>query len=204
MLPILGGIFFKFKAFKGTIKDCPPNIVQLYEVEGGVGHSMMQNGECLICVLSMQQAQTEHLGFLLGGVLQAGDVLALEGDLGSGKTVFVKGLVRALESSEEVTSPTFSIVNHYPTSPPVFHFDVYRVHQTEELFHIGFEEYLQGDGIVVIEWAGLIEAHLPQNYLQVSIEKLDDSKRKITLQSRGNPLIERFLHVANLWKEGVA
>ena len=101
-----------------------------------------------------------------------GDIYLLEGDLGVGKTVFAKGFANGLGITEPVTSPTFTIVQEYHEGRlPLYHFDVYRIGDIEEMDEVGFEEYVMGDGVSLIEWANLIEEILPENRTEVIIEK---------------------------------
>ena len=104
--------------------------------------------------------------------LQPGDVVALDGGLGAGKTAFTAGLVRGLGAISHVSSPTFTIVNEYTGGRlPVYHFDVYRIGDVEEMDEIGYEDYFYGDGVTFVEWANLIEEILPSSYRQIVIEK---------------------------------
>jgi len=132
--------------------------------------------------------ETAELGMKLGNILQKGDTVCLSGDLGTGKTAFTGGIARALGINEYVTSPTFTIINEYEGRLPLFHFDVYRIGDAGEMIETGFDDYIGGDGVAVIEWAELIEEILPGDRIDVSIEKdsasLTDS-RLITIQFRG-------------------
>ena len=103
--------------------------------------------------------------------LEAGDVLCMYGDLGVGKTAFVQGLAKGLGIDEPITSPTFTIVNEYSGRLPLYHFDVYRIGDVEEMEEIGYEDCFYGEGLCLIEWANLIEEILPEHYRQVTIEK---------------------------------
>lgn len=114
---------------------------------------------------------TEVLGEKLGREARAGQIYCLSGDLGVGKTVFTKGFAKGLGITEHVTSPTFAIVNEYEGRLPLYHFDVYRIGDIEEMDEVGFEEYVMGDGVSLIEWANLIEEILPENRTEVIIEK---------------------------------
>ncbi len=109
--------------------------------------------------------ETLNIGKKLGELLNKGDIVCLNGDLGTGKTVFVKGIAMALSIDEYITSPTFTIVNEYDSKIPLFHFDVYRISDSDEMFEIGFEEYLDNKGIVVIEWASIISEICPKRRL---------------------------------------
>lgn len=115
--------------------------------------------------------QTVKTGAALGRILNRGDIICLTGDLGAGKTAFTGGLAAALGISGYITSPTFTIVNEYKGRIPLYHFDVYRIADPEEMFEIGFEEYIDGNGVVVIEWAELIKDILPDERIWVDIRK---------------------------------
>ena len=111
-------------------------------------------------------------GLELGKKAHAGQVYTLVGDLGVGKTVFTKGLARGLDILEPVSSPTFTIVQVYEEGRlPFYHFDVYRIGDVEEMDEIGYEDYIYGDGVSLIEWANLIEEILPEHYTEIKIEK---------------------------------
>ena len=103
--------------------------------------------------------------------LRAGDVLCMYGDLGAGKTAFVQGLAQGLGIDEHITSPTFTIVNEYEGTLPLYHFDVYRIADSDEMYEIGFDEYVYGEGVSVIEWCELIEDILPEKRYNITITK---------------------------------
>ena len=118
------------------------------------------------------EKETYAFGLELGKKAHAGQVYTLVGDLGVGKTVFTKGLARGLDILEPVSSPTFTIVQVYEEGRlPFYHFDVYRIGDVEELDEIGYEDYIYGDGVSLIEWANLIEEILPEHYTEIKIEK---------------------------------
>ncbi len=118
------------------------------------------------------ERETYELGYQLGQKAKAGQVFTLIGDLGAGKTVFTKGLAAGLEIDEPVSSPTFTIVQVYEEGRlPFYHFDVYRIGDVEEMDEIGYEDYVYGEGVSLIEWANLIEDILPEHYTEVKIEK---------------------------------
>ena len=128
---------------------------------------------------------TEVLGEKLGREARAGQIYCLSGDLGVGKTVFTKGFAKGLGITEHVTSPTFAIVNEYEGRLPLYHFDVYRIADSDEMYEIGYEEYVYGDGVSVIEWPQLIDDILPENRYDVTISKdysRHDNYRKIEIQ----------------------
>ncbi len=130
--------------------------------------------------------ETEQLGYQIGQGAHPGDVITLIGDLGVGKTVFTQGIARGLEIDEPICSPTFTIVQVYDSGRmPFYHFDVYRIGDVEEMDEIGFEDYVYGEGLSLIEWANLIEDILPKRRTEIRIEK-DLEKgfdyRRITLE----------------------
>lgn len=119
----------------------------------------------------------------LATLLLPGDVIALEGDLGAGKTTFTKGLANGLGIQRNVNSPTFTIIKEYQGRLPLYHMDVYRVEDSFE--DLGFDEYFEGDGVTVVEWAHLIEDQLPHELLTISIYLDENQSRKLVLQPKG-------------------
>lgn len=130
------------------------------------------------------QDETEKIGYDTAIKALPGQVYCLSGDLGVGKTVFTRGFARGLGIDEHITSPTFTIINEYEGRLPLYHFDVYRVANPEEMDYIGCDEYFFGNGVCLIEWAELIEDIIPENAVWIKIEK-DLEKgtdyRKITI-----------------------
>ena len=134
------------------------------------------------------EKETWQLGFEMGQAAKAGDVYTLVGNLGVGKTVFTKGVAAGLGIAEPVSSPTFTIVQEYEDGRvPFYHFDVYRIGDIEEMEEIGYEDYIYGPGLSMIEWANLIEEILPDERTEIVIEK-DLEKgfdyRKITITEK--------------------
>ena len=130
--------------------------------------------------------ETKQVGFKIGQEAKPGTVYALLGGLGVGKTIFTKGVAEGLGITEPINSPTFTIVQEYENGRlPFYHFDVYRIGDVEEMDEIGFDDYVYGDGMCLIEWANLIEEILPENTKTITIEK-DLEKgfdyRKITIE----------------------
>ncbi len=124
--------------------------------------------------------ETVDLGARLAAQLAPGDVLALYGDLGAGKTHLVKGLATGLGLlAAEVDSPTFVLLHEYPTDPPLFHFDAYRIESPAEFTNLGFHDYAGGDGICVIEWAERIEGLLPPGTIRLRLTALDGDRRRV-------------------------
>ena len=122
---------------------------------------------------------TQKLGRFLGSKLEAYDVLALNGDLGTGKTTFVKALAEGMGLDSDVTSATFTIVNIYEGDPSLYHFDVYRLEDEDEFFEMGGEELLDDGSVCAIEWADRIEGSLPEEYLILNFERIDETTREI-------------------------
>lgn len=118
------------------------------------------------------EKETWELGWKLAQEARPGQVFSLVGDLGVGKTVLTKGIAAGLGITEPVSSPTFTIVQIYEEGRlPFYHFDVYRISDPEEMDEIGYEDYFYGDGICLVEWANLIEELMPENTVQIQIEK---------------------------------
>ena len=130
--------------------------------------------------------ETKCLGKKIGRFLKEGDVIALVGTLGAGKTVIANGLCCGLGVKENyITSPTYTIINHYDGRIPVYHIDLYRLKDSSELYNLGWDEYIYGHGVCVIEWADKAGEMLPEEYLMVNIEVTGNEKREITLQAKG-------------------
>ena len=125
--------------------------------------------------------ETEKVGEALGKALQPGSILAYEGDLGAGKTAFTRGLARGLGAAEQVTSPTYTIVNEYLSGRmPLFHFDMYRLTSSDDLWDIGWEDYLERGGVCAVEWSENVRDAM-EDAITVCIQKLGEETRKITI-----------------------
>ena len=132
--------------------------------------------------------ETENIAIAFANTLNKGDVVCLNGDLGAGKTAFTAGIAKGLGIDENISSPTFTILNCYSGDIPLYHFDVYRIGDSSEMYDIGFAEYISGDGITVIEWPQIIEDILPENRYEVNITKnldIHDNFREISIEKRG-------------------
>jgi len=138
-------------------------------------------------------------GRALGTRLTAGDVLCITGDLGAGKTLLAQGVAAGLGITEEVTSPTFTLMQVYETGRfPIYHFDLYRLDDPMDLYNIGFEEYVGGDGVALIEWADKFTADMPERCLWVEISRGSvATERIISLQPKG----ERYRRLGEELKE---
>ena len=132
--------------------------------------------------LSHSPEETEHIGEMLGRRLRPGTVVAYRGGLGMGKTAFTRGLARGLGCAGRVTSPTFTIVNEYDGATPLFHFDMYRLGSSDELFDIGWEDYLTRGGVCAVEWSERVDDAMPADTLWEDIARgTDESDRIITI-----------------------
>jgi len=139
---------------------------------------------------SFSAKDTFEFGRMLGEKLTAGTIICLSGDLGTGKTVFTKGLAKGLGISEPVVSPTFTIVQEYKEGRiPLYHFDTYRIDDPDEMYEVGLDDYLFGDGICVIEWAETIKELLPEEYYKLTIKKVPEKGndyRMIDFEKKGS------------------
>ena len=147
--------------------------------------------------ISHSEAQTRRLGSRLAPLLKPGDVLVLNGDLGSGKTRWVQGVCQGLGITEPVVSPTFTLVNEYQGRWPVYHIDLYRITDPSEVLTFGLEDYLFGAGISLIEWGNRAIDFLPDSYLAIELYHLEETKRRVVLVPHG----ERFINLITAYKE---
>ncbi|HHV71358.1 MAG TPA: tRNA (adenosine(37)-N6)-threonylcarbamoyltransferase complex ATPase subunit type 1 TsaE [Clostridia bacterium] len=149
---------------------------------------------------SKSSEQTFFLGEALGKLLFPGSLVYLTGELGAGKTNFAQGLIKGLGVDEPVASPTYTIINEYQGRYPVYHFDVYRLNHWSELEDLGYEEYFYGQGVVVIEWADLIEEILPKEGIWIRIEFVEEGRaeeRRIEVEPKG----ELYEKIVEEWKK---
>lgn len=135
-------------------------------------------------ILSRNIEDTLKIGYELGKLLKKSDLVCLSGQLGAGKTALVRGIALSKRVENEVSSPTFTLVNEYSSCPPIFHFDTYRLSCEQDFFDIGGEEYLD-NGICIIEWAENILSALPTSFLKITISKQasNDNYRKFTFEA---------------------
>lgn len=129
--------------------------------------------------------ETEALGTALARLLPVGSLVALRGDLASGKTCFVRGMAAAIDPGEGVASPTFTLVNQYGREKPLYHLDLYRLEGPEELADLGYEELFDSDGICVVEWAERAERILPERRVDISLRHVDEYTRELVIEDRG-------------------
>ncbi|MUK88532.1 tRNA (adenosine(37)-N6)-threonylcarbamoyltransferase complex ATPase subunit type 1 TsaE [Ornithinibacillus sp. L9] len=130
------------------------------------------------------EEETLKIAQRLANLVKPGDVITLEGDLGAGKTTFTKGLAQGLGVKRTVSSPTFTIVKEYEGQIPLYHMDVYRLENSDE--DIGFEEYFNGSGLTVVEWAQFIEEYLPNEILTIHFNYIDEHSRLIEFKPKGS------------------
>ena len=136
--------------------------------------------------ISNSPRETEAIGFALGQILIPGSIVAYRGDLGAGKTAFTRGLARGLGYADAVTSPTYTIVNEYLGGRlPLFHFDMYRLHSSDDLWGIGWDDYLDRNGVCAVEWSENV-ADAMEDAVFVTIEKIGDESRRITIEGGEN------------------
>jgi tRNA threonylcarbamoyladenosine biosynthesis protein TsaE len=154
----------------------------------------------LVTVISRNPEDTFFIGRIIGESLNAGDIVALSGDLGTGKTYLTKGIARGLGVSEQyqITSPTFTLINEYPGRLTLYHFDLYRLESFLDMINLGYEEYLFGKGVSVIEWAEKASDILPDETIFISLTYLDENRRKMVIS--GND--EGMLNISNALKKG--
>lgn len=140
--------------------------------------------------ISHSSEQTRRFGARLGALIRAGDIICLEGDLGTGKTCLTQGIGQGMGIDAPITSPTFTLIAEYDSStaaPPLYHIDLYRLGAPqEEALALGLDDYMLGDGVCVIEWADRIAAILPEGRLWVRLRHLDVSKRGIVITASGS------------------
>ncbi|MDI9570619.1 MAG: tRNA (adenosine(37)-N6)-threonylcarbamoyltransferase complex ATPase subunit type 1 TsaE [Pseudomonadota bacterium] len=153
-----------------------------------------------IVIASKSSEETLRIGRIIGETASPGEVIALVGELGTGKTCLTQGIARGLAVPEAypITSPTFTLINEYPGRLPLYHFDIYRLEGASDLEDMGYEDYFYGEGVTVIEWAERVLPLLPAGTLFVDLVYQGEHERELTLV--GNE--ELIGKINNLWKEG--
>jgi len=139
-----------------------------------------------LTIITKSPEETKKIGKEVGKLARPGDLLAFYGELGAGKTCFIQGISQELEVKDYVTSPSFTIVNEYQGKIPIYHFDLFRLNNAEEILELGYEEYFYGEGLTVIEWAEKIEQLLPKEHLKIDIKFKDHYKRTISFIPKGD------------------
>lgn len=143
---------------------------------------------------------TEKLGKTIGKCIEKGSVICLDGDLGVGKTALTQFIAKELGIKEYIVSPTFTIIKEYQGKFPFYHMDAYRINSEDEMRDLGCDEYIYSEGVTVIEWSRLIEGVLPDQRINIEIKRIDDTKREIEIEGKGQvyeKLIEELKHYEN-------
>lgn len=151
-------------------------------------------------MISRNPEETLRIGRIIGENLHAGDIVALTGELGAGKTCLTQGIARGLDVPEPyfITSPTFTLINEYPGRHPLYHLDLYRLNGFRDMEELGYEEYLFGKGVSVIEWAEKARDILPDEAISISLTYLDENERQLAISGDH----DRMTHVSNALKNG--
>jgi tRNA threonylcarbamoyladenosine biosynthesis protein TsaE len=148
--------------------------------------------------LASSEADTEQLGDALAAALPPGTTIALIGTLGAGKTRLVQAVAAALGVPRDAaTSPTFVLVNEYPGTTPIYHFDAYRLRDEDEFRELGPEEYFESAGLTFVEWADRVESSLPADRIEIQCEAIGETERRFTLRAMGAVLEHTILKIAN-------
>ncbi|GER89399.1 tRNA (adenosine(37)-N6)-threonylcarbamoyltransferase complex ATPase subunit type 1 TsaE [Dictyobacter vulcani] len=162
----------------------------------------VQDGSCSLEVVSQRASQTQRIGMALGGLLQAGDLILLDGQLGAGKTTFTQGLAKGMHVTDVVNSPTFTLLKEYMGSQSrdqkesagaplaLYHFDLYRLDDPDEIVDLGFEDYFYGSGVCVVEWAGNADELWPADRLYIRLSTVDETKRRLLFVATGQRYCE--------------
>ena len=145
----------------------------------------------MIKIVTKTPQELEYLGSRMAELVAPGDFIALDGDLGAGKTLMTQGMAKGLGVTEEIVSPTFTIIHEYETGRlPLYHMDVYRLKQPEEMYDLGYEEYFYGEGVTIIEWAQMIREQLPEQRLDITIKRISDEVRIFLFEPKGEKYVQ--------------
>lgn len=164
-----------------------------------VSRSSQEESVCTLDIISHSSAQTQRLGIRLGELLRGGELLLLDGQLGTGKTTFTQGLAKGLNITEGINSPTFTLLKEYPgqprpsskgaqgpsIGPALYHFDLYRLDDPDEIIDLGFEDYFYGTGVCVVEWADKAHMLWPSEKLNIQMKVLSETKRGLLFTATG-------------------
>lgn len=153
-----------------------------------------------IQIATTSSKQTQHLGQKIGSLIRSATIIALSGDLGSGKTTLIQGISRGLDVPAEyyITSPTYTLINQYPGRLPLFHVDLYRIEDSESLHDIGLYDILQENGVIAIEWADKLDGGILTEYISIAMAFVSDDSRKLFLTAYGlkeNDLLKKLQSV---------
>jgi tRNA threonylcarbamoyladenosine biosynthesis protein TsaE len=159
-----------------------------------------EENSCVLDSVSHSAEQTQRLGMRLGELLEGGELLLLEGQLGTGKTTFTQGLALGLDITATITSPTFTLLKEYPgqprqaradlperigPGPALYHFDLYRLDDPAEIFDLGFDDYFYGNGVSIVEWADRADLYWPTDHLRIRLKMLSETKRGLLFTATG-------------------
>jgi len=139
-----------------------------------------------LIIITKSSEEPKNIGKEVGKLAKPGDLLAFYGELGTGKTCFIQGISQELEVKDYVTSPSFTIINEYQGKIPIYHFDLFRLNNEEEILELGYQEYFYGEGLTLIEWAEKIEQLLPKEHIKIVIKFKDRDKRTISFIPHGD------------------
>lgn len=129
---------------------------------------------------------TELIGNIISRCLEKGTVICLDGDLGVGKTALTQFIAKGFGVKEYITSPTFTIIKEYEGRTPLYHMDVYRIDSEEDMYDLGYDEYIYSEGVTIIEWSHKIKGILPEERIDIEIKRIDDTSRVLTIEGKGN------------------
>jgi tRNA threonylcarbamoyladenosine biosynthesis protein TsaE len=160
----------------------------------------MSHHPASLTVISGSAEETFFIGRIMGENVNAGDIVALTGQLGAGKTCLTQGMAAGIGVSESypITSPTFTLINEYPGRLTLYHFDLYRLNVLQDMEDLGYEEYFFGEGVCVIEWAEKIKGYFSDAVISVSLTYLDEDRREISISGDG----DRVAKISNALKHG--
>jgi len=153
-----------------------------------------------LTIITKSPEETKNLGKEVSKLTKPGDLLAFYGELGAGKTCFIQGISQGLKVKDYVTSPSFTIINEYQGKIPIYHFDLFRLDNAEEILELGYKEYFYGEGLTVIEWAEKIEQLLTKEHLKIEIKFKDRYQRIISFIPQGdrfNKFLEELNRIEN-------
>lgn len=135
---------------------------------------------------------TEKLGEIIAKCIEKGTVICLDGDLGVGKTALTQFIAKEFGIEEYIVSPTFTIIKEYQGKLPFYHMDVYRINSEDEMYDLGYDEYIYSDGVTIIEWSQIIEGILPEERINIEIKRIDEEQREINIEGKG-PVYARLI-----------
>ncbi|HCS11548.1 MAG TPA: tRNA (adenosine(37)-N6)-threonylcarbamoyltransferase complex ATPase subunit type 1 TsaE [Clostridiales bacterium] len=136
-------------------------------------------------IIANNLKDTEKLGKLIAKYIEKGTVICLDGELGVGKTSLTRFIAEEFGVKEHIVSPTFTIIKEYEGRLPFYHMDVYRIGSDDDMYDLGYDEYIYSEGVTVIEWANLVEGILPEERINIEIKRIDDEKREINIEGKG-------------------